>query len=350
MNAALCALLLGLALLGPAPARAERPITTPAPEFPAGAAWINSEPFSLERLRGHRVIVLAFLNADSGAGLRALAPVRRWWDLYALDGLMVIGVHSPDYAFARDPAWARRTYRSLDVRFPILLDSQRRLWKDLANEGWPALYLIDEKGRVVFDRLGEGGTAEFEREILATLERFNGYRSTETVKEPPARDDCGTATRPLYLGARRGVKTILISSRRHNALVDSRDGEVALGGEWSPEPDALRTAGSTAARLQAVYRGAEALAVFSHAERKPLRVFVKQDNLWLHTGNAGADVRWDEDDQSYVDVDSPRIYSLVRNRRPGVHEVQLSVEAPGLAVHGLEFPDYCQADFPRPKP
>ncbi|MFA6031092.1 MAG: redoxin domain-containing protein [Elusimicrobiota bacterium] len=350
MTSAFSALLLGLALLGPVPARAERPITTPAPEFPAGAAWINSEPFSLERLRGRRVVVLAFLNANSGAALRALEPVRRWWNRYALDGLMVIGVHSPDYSFARDPAWARRTYRSLDVRFPVLLDTQRRLWKDFANEGWPALYLIDEKGRVVFDRLGEGGSAEFERELLAALERFNGYRSTETVKDPPARDDCGVATRPLYLGARRGVKTVLISSRRHNALVDSRDGEVALGGEWSPEPDALRSAGPGTARLQAVYRGAEAFAVFSHAERRPLRVFVKQDNLWLHTGNAGTDVRWDGDDQSYVDVASPRMYSLVRNRRPGVHEVQLSVDDAGLAVHGLEFPDYCQTDFIRAKP
>ncbi|HAH05483.1 MAG TPA: hypothetical protein DCM05_02995 [Elusimicrobia bacterium] len=333
------------ALLAWTSAGAERPLKLPAPEFPKGAAWMNSEPFTMARLKGRRVVVVTFINPNAVASLRALNEIERWWDDYALDGLMVIGVHSPDYDFDRDPTLLRKALKRYRLKFPIVLDSRREIWKAYANEGWPAHFLIDHEGRIVFERLGESGMPEFEREILDALERFNSYRRPTPVPETPFKDECGRATRPVYLGQRRGGKVKQLTQLKTETLGETRDGEVAAAGPWSLEPDGIR-AGAAGGRggeaMRIIYRGSEALAVLSRTGNRLGRVYVKQDNLWLHAGNAGQDIRWDGDEHSYVSLDEPRLYTLTKNKKSvNMHELLLTPDDPGIAVHALEFSDHC---------
>lgn len=343
-------LALALLLALPGAARAERALKLPAPEFPKGAAWLNSEPFTLARLKGRRVVVVTFINPNAVASLRALGTIERWWDDYALDGLMVIGVHTPDYDFDRDPTLLRRALKRYGLKFPIVLDSRREVWKAYANEGWPAHFLIDHEGRIVFERLGESGLDEFERELLDALERFNRYRRSTPVPEPPVREECGRATRPVYLGTRRGGKVRQLAQLKTETLGESRDGEVAAAGAWSLEPDgirALEAGGRKGAVMRVVYQGAEALAVLSRTGNRLGRIYVKQDNLWLHTGNAGQDIRWDDDEHSYLSLDAPRLFTLTKNKKGGgMHELTLTPDDPGIAVHALEFSDYCSNAYP----
>lgn len=350
-RAGLALLAAALAAFGPAaPAGAARPITPPAPEFPEGLVWVNSAPFSLRTLRGKRVVLLTFMNGASPNFIRTLPVLKRWWDQYSLEGLMIIGVHSPDYGFDRDPLNVRKAVKRLDVKFPVVIDTNQEVWKAYKNDGWPAHYLLDAKGLILHDRVGEGGYQEFEEEILSALDRFSGYRPKKGYKPPKdaPRTGCQEATKAFYLGERRGKKPVPIRPHELLTLVKARDGEVGLQGSWSLELESLQFTGTKRdmkSRLRLIYQGAEALAVMSPPRGGPARVYLQQDNAWLHAGNANTDVQWDDEDHSYVLVDTPRLYYLTKNRKQDMRELDLLPVDQGLGVAGFEFSDYCQTDY-----
>lgn len=340
-----------LACLLAAPASAARPLTPPAPDFPPGAAWINSKPLSLELLRGRKATVVAFLNLTSANSLRALPALKGWFDRYALSQLMVVGVLSPDLEMHRDPLWARAQLKRLGVEFPVVLDGERSLWTAYANEGWPALYLVDRKGQVVYDRLGEGGYLEFENELRASLSELVGedlLPAPVEVPEPPT-TRCGQATGDIPLGARSKRKPLSLDKngpRRSSLVVESRLGEVATRGRWSVESDGLRLAQTDdrhSSFLRVVYAGAQALAVLAPPPERAqgTKVFVKQNDLWLHEGNAGRDVRFDADGRSFVHVDAPRLYHLVRDPAARPHELSLAPDRRHVGIYGFTFENSC---------
>lgn len=325
---------------------AGHPIKYPAPEFPLDKAWINAKPFTLSQLRYRRVLVVAFLNTANANSLRALKVLSRWFDRYALEGLLVIGVHTPDYAFQKDPAVVKGTIKRLGVEFPVVLDNDRQLWKAYANEGWPAFYLIDHKGRVIYDALGEGGYAAFEEEIRDAIEAA-GYPLPSgplAAEDPPAKE-CGAATPDRSLGT-RGPKSISLDEAEvpeSLLLVTSREGEVSHRGQWTKDLDALRLAQKNpdhSASLRILYRGAQALAVLGPG-RGETRFFVRQNNLWLHSGNAGRDVRLDEDGRSFVAADSPRLYHLTQNPNDAMQELTLIPTKPDATIHAFSFSEQC---------
>lgn len=310
---------------------------------------MNSQPFSIERLKGRRVVLVSFINPNAVASIRVLGALSRWWEEYALDGLMVIGVHSPDYDFDRDPAHLRKAIQRFGLKFPVIVDSQRELWKAYSNEGWPAHYLIDPDGRIIFERLGEAGADEVEREILDALERFNGFRRAQPPPQAQPGEDCGLATQPIYLGSRRGGKVIQLSRLKVETVGESRDREVAAAGPWVMEPDLMRataTTGESGAKMRLIYRGAEALGIFSRMGNRLSRIYLKQDTLWLHSGNAGADVRWDAAQHSYIQLAEPRLYYLSKNKSGGMHDLVLIPDDPGTAFHGFEFSNFCLNNYP----
>lgn len=329
---------------------AVRPLTPRAPEFPKGLAWLNSEELDLKRLERRRVTVVSFINASSLNSLRALPALEAWWKRYSLDGLMVIGVHTPDFEADRNPAYVRAALKRRGIRFPVVLDNDRAIWKSYANEGWPAHYLIDHKGRVIHDRLGEGGYREFETELREALRRFNGYvppEGLEPLADPQA-EGCGQATPVTYLGQLRGKAVNLDGIReKQRFLSGSRDGEVTYRGKWSLEPEALRLARNNPGltdSIRLIYRGAEAAALLDAPGRgAKAQIFVKQDDLWLHGKNAGKDVRWDLRDRSYVLVTEPRLYQLTVNPTDAVHELQLYPGEAGISFHAFDFSNLCQA-------
>lgn len=350
MSQARTALLAVLVLLAAAPAaKAVRPITPPAPEFPKNAAWINSLPYELARLRGRRVVVVTFLNFYSLNSVRTLPWLKKLWDTYALNGLMIIGVHSPDFAFDRDPAEIREAVERFGIRFPVVVDSGKEIWNAYKNNGWPAHYLLDHRGMIVHDRVGEGAFNEFEHEILLALDNA-GYRMPKDHKVPedPARKECGTATPAFYVGSARGSELKQIKPNRVETIVEARDGEIAVLGKWSKEPQAIRFKGESQrlnTRLRIIYHGAEAAAVLTRTGSRPGRVYVKQDDLWLHAGNANSDVQWDDDDRSYVLVDGPKLFYLTRNRARRMYELTLYPDEAGLGFSGFEFSDDCQTEY-----
>jgi hypothetical protein len=339
---------LWLAALLAAPAGAVRPITPPAPEFPPGAAWINARPLSLALLRGRKVVLVAFIDPTSLHSLRLLPALKAWFDRYALRQLMVVGVVSPNLEVQKDAVWVRAQTKRLGIEFPVMIDGDRRLWKAYANEGWPALYLLDRRGNLVFDHLGEGGYAEFEKETREALTDLTSAPLPQPVAPPePQTRDCGRATHDIAMGARGKPPLALAEdyAKRRLLIFESRDGELAVRGKWDSEPDGLRLAQGNADRnffVRVVYEAAQAMAVLAPAPgKKKTKFFIKQDEQWLYEGVAGKDVQFDEDGRSFVLADDERLYDLAHDAGDKPHELYLIPEGAGAGVYGFSFADAC---------
>lgn len=336
--------LLLLGVLG-SQAFAGRPFL-PAPEFPEGAAWVNSRPFTLARLRKRRVTLIAFFHTADLHSLRALEALKAWNRRYEFHGLSIIGVHSPEYGFQRDPVAVRRDLQRFGVDFPVVLDANGQLWRQYGNEGWPAFYVLDLRGGIIQEKLGEMGYPQFEKDIRLALTEAGFEPPEGRPLADPRAVDCGDSSAPVSVGARKG-KVIDLEKKQEaggrQVLSASRAGEVASSGAWDVEADSLRLAQGNAdqsAFVRVIYQGAQAFAILAPPPGGG-RFWIRQDELWLHPGIAGSDVSFDEDGRSFVKADRARLYHLTDN--PGDQPRQMVVfpEKKGSTVYGFAFTDRC---------
>src|SRR3954452_15148549 len=130
--------------------------------------WFNSPPLTREQLKG-KVVVIDFWTYSCINCLRSLPYVKAWDAKYRKDGLVIIGVHAPEFAFERDPANVAKAIQDLGVRYPVALDNSYALWRALRNNYWPAHYFVDAQGRVRYHHFGEGDYAMSERVIRQLL-------------------------------------------------------------------------------------------------------------------------------------------------------------------------------------
>jgi cytochrome c biogenesis protein CcdA/thiol-disulfide isomerase/thioredoxin len=209
------------------------PVEGVIPSLEPLGPWINSPPLSAEQLRG-KVVLIDFWTYSCINCLRSIPYVRAWDEKYRDDGLVVIGIHAPEFAFERDAGNVRRAVRDLDIRYPVALDNGFDVWRALDNRYWPAHYFIDANGRIRYHHFGEGhydrsemvirrllaeaGRAPTEgglaraaaegaeiaaaRESLRSPETYIGYRRAENFASPGgmSRDSARTYGRaPLAL-------------------------------------------------------------------------------------------------------------------------------------------------------
>lgn len=339
-----------LAALLACPAAARRPLAPPAPEFPPGAAWINSKPLSLAMMRGRKAVLVVFLNPTGLHSIRALPALKAWFDRYALSQLMIVGVVTPDLEIQKDAAWVRAEIKRLGIEFPVVIDGDRRIWKSYANDGWPSFYVIDRKGRITFDHLGEGDYSETERELREALADVTDEVPDAVSPPEPRTKDCGHATPDVPMGTRpSAVRATAIDndfSTRRLLLVQSRERELTTRGKWDLEPDGLRLARPAADLgdfVRVVFEATQALAVLGPPIGRKTRFFIKLDDQWLYEGIAGKDVRFDDDGRSFVEVSSPRLYDLIRDTGEKPHELYVEPDRAGGGVYGFQFADACIA-------
>ncbi|GGC16182.1 thioredoxin family protein [Pseudoduganella buxea] len=142
----------------------------PAPELAGVDTWINSAPLTLKGLRG-KVVLVDFWTYSCINCVRTLPHVARWHETYKDRGLVVIGVHTPEYPFERSTNNVRTATRRFGLTYPVAQDNGYATWKAFSNQYWPAAYLIDQQGRIVHTQIGEGGYAEMDAAIRTLLQR-----------------------------------------------------------------------------------------------------------------------------------------------------------------------------------
>jgi thiol-disulfide isomerase/thioredoxin len=163
---AMCCLLVAGA--GCKPAASGEPVV--APEFVGTGQWFNSKPLSMEGLRG-KVVLVEFWTYTCINCIHVLPHVERWHEEYGPKGLVVVGVHTPEFDEEHDPVNVAAAIRRLGVTYPVVQDNAYRTWDAWHNRFWPALYLVDRDGKVVHRHYGEGDYDTTEARIKQLLAR-----------------------------------------------------------------------------------------------------------------------------------------------------------------------------------
>lgn len=142
---------------------------TAAPDFTGADRWFNSPPLSMDKLRG-KVVLVEFWTRECINCIDVLPQVKSLYEKYASQGLVVVGVHTPEYDEERDPVLLQKAIDQYHITWPVVSDNGYRIWNAYGNRYWPAIYLIDQRGHVVYYHVGEGnyeGTEQRIRQLLA---------------------------------------------------------------------------------------------------------------------------------------------------------------------------------------
>jgi thiol-disulfide isomerase/thioredoxin len=150
------------------PAASGFPIEGAMPPLDGATAWINTAPLASADLRG-KIVLVEFWTYTCINWLRSHPYVRAWEQKYRENGLVVLGVHTPEFSFERDPANVRRAVQDMKIGYPVAIDSAQAIWRAFDNSYWPAFYIVDAQGRIRHHQFGEGGYDQTERAIQRLL-------------------------------------------------------------------------------------------------------------------------------------------------------------------------------------
>jgi thiol-disulfide isomerase/thioredoxin len=153
-----------------APAPKPRPSGPAAPGFDGGGAWINSEPLKLSELGAQGKIVLVdFWTFECYNCRNTLPYVKQWWEKYKDQGLVIVGVHTPEFASERVLENVQEAVQRDGIGWPVVQDNDYTIWRAYGNHYWPRFYLIDERGQIIYDHIGEGAYEQTDAQIAAAL-------------------------------------------------------------------------------------------------------------------------------------------------------------------------------------
>jgi thiol-disulfide isomerase/thioredoxin len=307
------------------------------PSLDGATEWLNTEPLGAADLRGH-VVVVNFWTLTCINWLRQEPYVRAWSQAYRDDGLVVIGVHTPEFAFEHSIDRVRRAIAVRGIDYPVAVDNDYAIWSAFANHSWPALYFVDTDGIIRDDYFGEGRYEESERVIQRLLGVERDLVSVEGVGVEAEADWDHLRTPETYLGSWRSGNFASADGaafdERHPYELPERLGinHWALAGEWTIDGEKAvldQVGGSIAFRFHA----RDAHLVLSRGAREPIPFRVLLDNEAPGTSQ-GVDV--DEDGNGVLR--DGRMYQLVR-QHDAVRDrtVEIAFLAPGVEAYAFTF-------------
>jgi len=206
-----------------------------APELTGVTAWLNSEPLTLESLRG-KVVLVDFWTYSCINCQRTLPYLTRWHDEYADDGLVILGVHSPEFAFERVEGNVRDNAARLGVRYPVALDNEFDTWRAYHQRFWPAHYLVDQEGTVRQVHYGEGAYDETEA-LIRDLLGIGGTAAGSAVEESTPGRSPETYLGAARLGAIANDPAITGRPNRFTAPAGLARDVFALDGTWTVDDE-----------------------------------------------------------------------------------------------------------------
>ena len=314
------------------------------PGLSGATLWINSPPLTPASLRG-KVVLVDFWTYSCINCLRTLPYIKAWNEKYKDSGLVIIGVHTPEFAFEKDEANVRKAVKDLGITYPVAMDNDYRIWRSFNNEYWPADYFIDATGHIRFHHFGEGAYEESEQQIRTLLEEANhapppGTASPIAASGTEAAPDSDDVQSPeTYIGYARaqnfaspgGFNQDDPQLYRTPAELDLN--QWALAGKWKDE-DQVATSLDEGASISFRFHARDLhLVLGPGADGKPVRFRVTLD------GQApGADHGVDTGADGYGGVAENRLYQLVR-QHGSIHDRTLRIEflTPGVRAYSFTF-------------
>lgn len=330
----------------PQPARkvgAPLPVEGTMPSLAGATQWLNSPPLTTQSLRG-KVVLVDFWTYSCINCIRTLPYVRGWYDKYRDHGLVVIGVHAPEFAFEKNPDNVARAVKELGVDYPVALDNNYAIWKGFNNQYWPAHYFIDARGQIRHHHFGEGNYHESEdviRELLTEAGQKNlpsGYVDDDHHGVEAASSGDRLRSPETYVGYARAMNFVGGRVTRNEAANYRAPGTLAinqwtLAGRWTVRDESAqldRAGGSIVYR----FRGRDLHLVLGPGNAgKPVRFRVTIDGK-----PPGADHGMDTDADGNGRVDSQRLYQLVRQANgTGERLFEITFLDPGVQAYAFTF-------------
>ena len=310
-----------------------------SPEIDGIVAWINSEPLNMEELRG-KVVLVDFWTYTCINCIRTMPFLKQWHSRYQDDGLVILGIHAPEFEFEKDLGNVTKAVNDYGIGWPVALDNDFRTWRNYSNRFWPAKYLIDKAGVVRYRHFGEGKYAETEEKIRELIEE-TGVDLSGAIHELPKDQTIDAAflnnrgayvTRELYAGYERGFGDLHFGQGGYVSQVDyyrNRDQtadfklpnyllphQIYFNGPWHIGPEHVRHGRASEDyedSISLVYSARSVNVVLTSASGEPYKVRVTADGEYLTEDTKGADVTIGEDGESYILVTEPKMYNIVEN-------------------------------------
>ncbi|MFC5374580.1 cytochrome c biogenesis protein DipZ [Brevundimonas faecalis] len=319
------------------------PIEGVMPPLSGATEWINSPPLTTEQLRG-KVVLVDFWTYSCINCVRTIPYVRAWAEKYRDQGLVVIGVHTPEFAFEKSPANVRDAVRRFGITYPVAMDNDFAIWRAFQNNYWPAHYFVDAKGNIRYHHFGEGDYEHSERVIQQLLKEAGAGDVDQAVVQvlgqgaEAAADMAGIGSPETYVGYARAENFVSpggfdFDARKTYAAAPLKLNDWSLSGDWivRAEHADLQAAGG---RLTFRFKARDLHLVMGPSSTgRPVHFRVRLD------GQApGADAGVDIDAQGMGRIDSQRLYQLVR-QSSGAPERTFEIEFldPGVQVFAFTF-------------
>jgi thiol-disulfide isomerase/thioredoxin len=306
--------------------------------------WINSPPLSTPQLRG-KVVLVDFWTYSCINWRRTMPYLRSWAEKYRDHGLVVIGVHTPEFGFEKDIDNVRRATREQHIDYPVAIDSDYEIWEAFDNHYWPALYFVDAQGRIRHQQFGEGNYDQLEAVIVELLAEAGHSLPAPELAEleghgaEAAADWKNLRSPETYLGYGRSgtfastTAALLETAQRHDAPARLRLNQWAFAGHWTTlrESAVLHQAGG---RITYRFHARDVhLVMGPGAGGKPVRFRVSIDG-----DPPGASRGVDVDSDGRGVVDQPRMYTLIRQSSPIVDRLfEIEFLDPGAEVFVFTF-------------
>lgn len=311
------------------------------PQFSGIASWHNSPPLTPELLRG-KVVLIDFWTYSCINCLRTLPYLTSWDAKYRDKGLVIVGVHTPEFAFEKGESNVRDAIAEQHIAYPVALDNAYATWNAYNNRYWPASYLFDANGRLRYTHFGEGNYDITEGNIQALLKEVGAAADIAKTTVTSTVDFSAIGSRETYLGYARLERFASPEHVRKDAentytVPDAiQENQVAFEGRWHIDRERAEARGAAAIAYRFTASNVN-LVMGLVGTIAPVLAEVTMDGTPVPASYRGPDIV-EQDGKTYVTVSKERLYSLIE--APGIYETHLfriQFTAPGVAVYALTF-------------
>jgi thiol-disulfide isomerase/thioredoxin len=313
------------------------------PDLGGAIAWLNSAPLTRESLRG-KVVLVNFWTYSCINSLRELPYVQSWATKYKDAGLVVIGVHAPEFAFETERANVENAVRELKITFPVPIDSNHSIWQAFNNEYWPADYFVDAKGRIRYHHFGEGEYDKSEQ-VIQELLKENGATGLDATpvrpaavgaEAPPGDDSQSPETYVGYARAEQFASPESVapdSAQNYTLPANPALNEWGLGGVWNVGAESAVLAQSPGKILFHSHSRDLHMVLAPAKDGKPVRFTVRLDGA-----APGDDHGVDSNAAGSGEIREPRMYQLIRQKGPTRDRTfEIDFLDPGVQVFSFTF-------------
>src|SRR3989344_1616142 len=300
-----------------------------AKEIVQPSGFVNVENLHLADLIGKQIILVDFWTYSCINCQRTQPYLNAWQEKYGDKGLMIVGVHTPEFEFEKDIANVQMAVAQAGIRCPVVLDNDYATWQAYGNRYWPRKYLIDIDGYIVYDHIGEGAYEETEQKIQELLqERAERLQTNQLINQEISRPAAisrseGVNSPEVYFGANRNEFLGNGAARQRGtqsfaAPADTPLNQLFLDGQWDIQPE-YATNLTAPAKIRFRYQAKEVYMVASAEE--PVKVAITQDCQPV----------------GQITIKADQLYTLMSNPAAGEHTLELVAESPGLKAFTFTF-------------